>query len=795
MKRLLILIFAAGSLLWGQNIMTVQNVSGDALDTAIVEISIDNTDSFTGFQFDIPLPAVASYIQNSSELTSRASVHQLSASLIDENTLRVFAYSMEMENFTGNSGVVCMFKIKLGTDPGDYTLSLQDPIIGNDQSQNILTQAVSGIVTLQAPDININPAYLDYDRVALLESSDLSFTISNTGNSSLSITGLNTDHQDFEILGATNFVVQAGQSQTVTVRFNSTVKGQYNKTVSIESDDPDESLTQVDLSVLAYAVNELNIQNVFGRSGYASTLTIDLSNMEEIVGFSFDLNIPDVMSYIPGSAVLTDRKTDHTISASTLENGKVRVVAYSPLNEPFTGNTGDLVQLDFMINGIGGYYSLQFIDPVLGDIHTDNVISDDYGGTLEIAAPDIHVNTSSVNYGDVSILDTATETLIINNYGSDVLEISSITLNDPHFSIDESFPIHINPGSQALVDIQFHSDEKGPYSSSLRIRSNDPDEDPLNVTLSANAFIPNIMQVDSATFLINDTGWISISIENHEPIVGFQFELIIPDDLLYADEIRLTDRAVDHTVQANLIDPNTLSLFAYSLNQTPFSGVEGSVVEIKIHAGDRSGYYPLELQNVIIGNAQAENVMSSYVNNTITVLGESGFSLTEGWNLISWNVDTENDSVPVLLSDILEDVIVILGFDETGFTYDPSLPAFSTLQTMDHTHGYWIKTTQQNQVSLIGSHVYADTPIPLKKGWNLVSYLPHQADSLTHALSSIMNHIVVVLGFDHSGQTFDPVWPQFSNLKILSPGYGYWIKTTESCDLIYPNTTVHNKKD
>lgn len=793
MKKIIILLLSLLTIVFAQNVMSITGGTGISADTISVSIDIENSDEFTGFQCDIVLPEQAEYVDGSAQLTSRADDHQMVATLKESGTLTLFAYSMSLTGFSGISGTVMTFDIVLGTVPGTYTLPLSNATIANSSSENILTGSVNGSFTIQAPDINVTPTSKDYGRVPLLQTSDRSFTIQNTGNADLTITSVSSDFSDFEVLGSSSFTITPGNSQSVTVRFHSNTKGTYNKHVTINSDDPDEPIQTVDLSVIAYAVNELDINNMFGRSGHVSEMTIDISNMEGFVGFSFDLDIPDAMTLVPGSAELTDRKTNHVVSATTLSNGNIRIVAYSASNETFTGNNGDVLSLDFMIDGQGGYYNINFIDPVIGDEEGNNIISDNYSGTLEIAAPDIYVNPSSLNYGNVSVFDTSTQNTTVYNYGSDTLNISSLIFYDPEFFSEQSLPLVLASGENAQIPVSFHNNSEGTVNSTMRIRSNDPDEDPTDLSLSATSFIPNIMRVDSTNLLVNDTGWISISIENHEPVVAFQCELIIPDHLLYADEVLLTARAEDHVVQANLTNSNTLSIFAYSLNQTPFSGAEGPVVKIKIQADDQSGYYPLILQNVIIGNENAENVMSSYVNNTISVLGKSGFTLVEGWNLISWNLDTENDSVPVLLSDILENVVVILGFDETGFTYDPSLPAFSTLQTMDHTLGYWIKTTQQQQISLIGSHVDADTPIPLKAGWNLISYLPHQADSLTHALSSVMDHVVVVLGFDQSGQTFDPAWPQFSNLKILKPGYGYWIKTSENCDLIYPNTTVFNE--
>ncbi len=164
--------------------------------------------------------------------------------------------------------------------------------------------------------------------------------------------------------------------------------------------------------------------------------------------------------------------------------------------------------------------------------------------------------------------------------------------------------------------------------------------------------------------------------------------------------------------------------------------------------------------------------------------------LSAGWNLISWDVDTPEDLVGVLLSDIMSDLVVVLGFEGGGLTYDPDWPQFSTLGYLDHLHGYWMKSLMENTLSLTGVVVPGDSPIVMEAGWNLISYLPDHPDSTAHALSSIFDNIVVILGFNQGGLTYDPDWPQFSNLQILSPGFGYWVKMTSADTLIYPDHQV-----
>jgi hypothetical protein len=165
--------------------------------------------------------------------------------------------------------------------------------------------------------------------------------------------------------------------------------------------------------------------------------------------------------------------------------------------------------------------------------------------------------------------------------------------------------------------------------------------------------------------------------------------------------------------------------------------------------------------------------------------------LYSGWNLISWNVDTEVDDIEELLADIVDSIDVVLGFEQGAMTYDPDLLEFSTLDAADHFHGYWISipdTIETVWLCVTGMPVSPATPIHLEDTWNLVSYLPTEADSTPDALAGIYSDLTIVLGYDGEhgiGLTWDPTNEPMSNLRAMYPEFGYWLKVTGDMDLVY----------
>ena len=162
--------------------------------------------------------------------------------------------------------------------------------------------------------------------------------------------------------------------------------------------------------------------------------------------------------------------------------------------------------------------------------------------------------------------------------------------------------------------------------------------------------------------------------------------------------------------------------------------------------------------------------------------------LTDGWNLISWNVNAEND-IDAIFGPYMANIDVILGFEQGGLTYDPDLLQFSTLDYVDHLSGYWVKVKpgQAFTMEITGSPVPDNTPIMVTRGWNLVSYLPDATFATETALDNLIqeSNLLVALGYDDSLMVYRPSW-QFSTLLEMSTCHGYWLKVAENGYLTYP---------
>jgi len=160
-------------------------------------------------------------------------------------------------------------------------------------------------------------------------------------------------------------------------------------------------------------------------------------------------------------------------------------------------------------------------------------------------------------------------------------------------------------------------------------------------------------------------------------------------------------------------------------------------------------------------------------------------SLRAGWNLISWNVGyvapTES-----MLADLGGCVDVVLGLHESGgVVYDPDLPQYSTLDTVDYHHGYWFRMNCPTTIELCGPPIQPDDPLRLRTGWNLLSYWPDEASPVDQALASVLGCVEVVLGFDDGGQVWVPGMDLYNTFDAMAPGFGYWIRSGCDTALVY----------
>jgi hypothetical protein len=109
-------------------------------------------------------------------------------------------------------------------------------------------------------------------------------------------------------------------------------------------------------------------------------------------------------------------------------------------------------------------------------------------------APNIVVNPSSFNFGDVEVGLSDSQTIVVSNNGNESLQVTgtSITGGDAsHFNIDSGGgAFSLAPGAERNVVVSFNPTSEGSKSTTLRFQNNDPNDNPKDVPLLGNGSIP-----------------------------------------------------------------------------------------------------------------------------------------------------------------------------------------------------------------------------------------------------------------------------------------------------------------
>lgn len=174
------------------------------------------------------------------------------------------------------------------------------------------------------------------------------------------------------------------------------------------------------------------------------------------------------------------------------------------------------------------------------------------------------------------------------------------------------------------------------------------------------------------------------------------------------------------------------------------------------------------------------------VNFQLTEITSYNITLFKGWNLISLPLKQANTSIAEVLSSINGKYTLVRVYNASDTsdpwkTYNPAIPFANDFDDIDHTMGIYIYMTSNETLTITGEPQNS-TNISLTRGWNLVGYPALTARTPAMAFSSISGNYIVKMYDATEGlwKTYDSTNPDGSDLKIIEPGYGYWVYVNDN---------------
>lgn len=396
--------------------------------------------------------------------------------------------------------------VNLPTSPDESLKTLTMQLVLNDPNNPVFNMTFTG--SGQAiPHIELVQSDYQFTPVVVGGVSLQTIQVKNKGTKHLSVSS-----QEMLFYGASHFSVQsggapftvnAGGSHDIIVKFNPDSTGGMYAEMKLLSDDPDNSNSYVSLRGFAQSPQNL-------------VFTDSLDFDEVTVGDSLRLLF----------TMENDGDQDLTIS-----------------NTGLTGaNTTDFILetevVPFTIEPHSVSYGYLTFRPLTGGAKTVavSITSDDPNQSIESIPvtgsgiePDIAA-TVSFDFGDVTVRFDSTDTLQITNPGQGVLlanRTSLFGINSSNFTIfSGAAPFQVAPGDTHEIAVNFLPDYNGAKTATLRIESNDPDEDPFDIALDGKG----VIQTGGVVFTYNPTDDAYTSALSDTTNYGLEDKLVVGPD-------------------------------------------------------------------------------------------------------------------------------------------------------------------------------------------------------------------------------------------------------------------------
>ncbi len=271
---------------------------------------------------------------------------------------------------------------------------------------------------------------------------------------------------EFSIVNGKDFDITPGESHELVVRFDCRHDaGNPNATITISSNDPDGD---IEVDVTGNCV-ELDVPDIAASTEQVRFARVQVGSSRERRFILFNRGTADVVvteTQLLGSNrdlyEVTNAEVPFTIEPG--ENRELRVT-FTPDS---AGNK--VARIQFFSNDPDE-------NPLVVKLRGEGV-----------GEPDIAVDPAKLDFGEVQVGKERDLKVTVSNEGTVNLEVSDLQLTgadaDQWEIVDGETPFTIAPAESEDIKLSFTLTSAGQKTATLQIRSNDPDEDPIEIPLT-----------------------------------------------------------------------------------------------------------------------------------------------------------------------------------------------------------------------------------------------------------------------------------------------------------------------
>lgn len=329
------------------NALTVSNAIGRSDEEVTISISMQNMEPIVAVQCTFQLPEALQYVEGSAQLNAaRADAnHQLSSLNSKPSTLNFYIHSTSNTPLLANDGELFTFRLRLNGTGGTYPLQMTQAILSNLQGVDMTSDIAGAEIRISAPRISV-PQQVDFGNVPMEFPARKTITVSNTGETALTIQRIEFTNQIFTLDEATLPTIESGANKDITLICQPIGEGAFEGTMQIYSNDPENRMQTVALQGTAYPTNQLVLSGST-VDGHADQYAISLAlqNSLPIVALQFDLHWSTAMQTSLSQLTLASRASNHKVTLSQPDDHTYRFFIYSMNNTPIAVGKGELLSI------------------------------------------------------------------------------------------------------------------------------------------------------------------------------------------------------------------------------------------------------------------------------------------------------------------------------------------------------------------------------------------------------------------------------------------------------------------
>lgn len=427
------------------------------------------------------------------------------------------------------------------------------------------------------------------------------------------------------------------------------------------------------------AANVLGVGTVSVNKASTATLPISLTNTESVSALQFELNFP--AGFVYESISLSSRKVDHTVSATVVQTGKLRVVIYSSTQKALTGTSGAVVSINLKSDADPVTKSLSISNIVLSSAAGVSVAAaNPTAGSITVNGQKAEISALSLIYGRVANGTAGNAAVTIYNRGNQPFTIQSATTTNAHFTLSNSSPITVAGNSSANLTVNFNNSAGDfDYKAILNITTSDPEptRSSFAVSLTATAYSRNTLQVGSVSGKTGTELLIPLRVKNETDLTGAQFEIILPDSARFVENSLTKGNVLPagYQLSAQQTD-NRLRIICYTNGSAVIPSSDAEFCSFKVKMNNYPGTYSLTASQPILANTTGLNVLTSNTAGTIQLTAPK-LSVSSSINFGLLNVGPTVFEKTFTVSNTGNEPLIIsaFNFDNAAFSLkNASLP-------------------------------------------------------------------------------------------------------------------------